>query len=385
MIARRASQLALFLGLLFVAVPVVGQQPTSTRHSITYFDRKDNRVTTMDTPVAKENISGIAIMIGKDQKIITSPDIIRVDYGGIKGVTKADIAPAELLEDNNDYAGAREKYSNLMKKVGDDPIAKRYFGFRDLYARVKLADRQERKEDFQAEAGAVAKDLVEYFKNNDKGWEAYHAIQLASRLYSEMGKHEEAAKVLGELARHPELMPELKLNVMIAEAAATIRAGNGLAAEGILADLEKDSQLPASGPLRQQLNVLKVAAKLPYAKTAEIATEPKEGDEEKPEAPADKPDGDAEKPTEAAIQLEKAIADNPDSLARAYGYSFLGDLYMSHGFGRDAMWAYLWVDVVYNQESAEQVLAVGKLAELFDKLGDTERADQFRDKLLAIR
>ena len=67
------------------------------------------------------------------------------------------------------------------------------------------------------------------------------------------------------------------------------------------------------------------------------------------------------------------------------GCNFLGDAHLAAGKPRDAMWAYLWADVVFNQDRGEQVYAVGQLVGVFEKLGDKERAEQFRDRLPRVR
>jgi len=190
--------------------------------------------------------------------------------------------------------------------------------------------------------------------------EAIHKIvaQGGRYLYGETGKFDRAAAVLGELAAVPELPRDLKYEAKLAETAALIRAGTGPAADGILDGLERDQEF-AGGPLKERLAVLRLAAKLPKTSAAG-------------------------KPPEAA-KLEEAIAAAKDPLTRGLGYNFLGDLYAAAGQNRDAMWSYLWVDTVYNQDRDEQVVAVRRLVELMEKAGDKDRADQFRDKLARIR
>ena len=76
---------------------------------------------------------------------------------------------------------------------------------------------------------------------------------------------------------------------------------------------------------------------------------------------------------------------------RGAGYSALGEVYVRHGLWREAMWAYLWVDVVYNQDRDEQVKAVSRLVQIFGVLkeksgdGEKDRAETFRDRLPRIR
>src|SRR5436190_1798884 len=47
---------------------------------------------------------------------------------------------------------------------------------------------------------------------------------------------------------------------------------------------------------------------------------------------------------------------------------------------KEALFAYLWVDVVYNHDPAETAKAQDRVAELFKKMGNEEREKTYRDK-----
>jgi len=67
---------------------------------------------------------------------------------------------------------------------------------------------------------------------------------------------------------------------------------------------------------------------------------------------------------------------------KAAAYNMLGDLLRRDGkTKKDALYAYLWVDVVYNDDPAEVAKADGRLADLFGELKDEERARKYRDRL----
>jgi hypothetical protein len=63
----------------------------------------------------------------------------------------------------------------------------------------------------------------------------------------------------------------------------------------------------------------------------------------------------------------------------------LGEYYLMHDRPRDAMWEFLWVETVWNQDRDETVKAVRRLTEVFDKLGDKERSDAYREKLPRVK
>jgi lipopolysaccharide biosynthesis regulator YciM len=84
---------------------------------------------------------------------------------------------------------------------------------------------------------------------------------------------------------------------------------------------------------------------------------------------------------EAVKQLEGVIAGTPDKTVKAVAYNALGDVYRSQGRGKDALWPYLWVDVIYHQNREEHLKAIEQLAKLFDEQGDKTRAKEYRDKV----
>ena len=79
--------------------------------------------------------------------------------------------------------------------------------------------------------------------------------------------------------------------------------------------------------------------------------------------------------------MEGIIAKTSDKELKALAYNTLGDCFRLNGRNRDALWPYLWVDVIYHQDRQEHIKAMEQLAKLFDELGDKTRAKQYRDRL----
>src|SRR5262249_36201669 len=91
--------------------------------------------------------------------------------------------------------------------------------------------------------------------------------------------------------------------------------------------------------------------------------------------------GASGKLTEAVAQLESIIAKNPDKEVKALAYNALGDCYRLNGRPREALWPYLWVDVIYHQDRQEHAKALAELARLFQEQGDPARVRKYKDKL----
>jgi hypothetical protein len=348
--------------VLAVHAPVRGQG-TGAKDLVVYFDHgRGEAVTVADAVVRKESAAGIEFLAGKDAKTVPSPDILRVEYGGLPGLTVGDVIAIRQLEEADDLAKTQAKYADLLKKAGPaSPKTKRYLAFREAITGAKQADQRTKPEEFRADAERSIKQLTEFAQQNDKSWEVWPAYRTAARMQMELGDFVAAADTLGKLAAAPDLGPDLRADVRLDEVVAKLRSGGDVADD--LTRIEGTERIPPAGRLRDRLNVLKVAANFPKPSGRT--------------APA--------KPVEAVAAMEKAIADAATPAARATGYGLLGDLYSAHGLTRDAMWAYLWVDVVYPQDELGRVVALHRLAAVFETLGDGDRAELFREKLPAAR
>ena len=79
--------------------------------------------------------------------------------------------------------------------------------------------------------------------------------------------------------------------------------------------------------------------------------------------------------------LEHIIEQTTDKDLKALAYNALGDCYRWNSKPREALWPYLWVDVIYHQDRQEHVKAMTELAKLFEEQGDMVRAKEYKDKL----
>jgi hypothetical protein len=344
---RRAFRLLLAFGLVALTLPTaLGQQGALDK---VHYRTADGKVVAVDAEI-KESAAGVQLVTGS--KALVSPaDVIRIDYGDVPGVAKTDQFAAITLEDGRDPGKARDAYAGMLKKAGAaaPEKTKRYLAFREAVWSGRVADAKIGDE-FKAEAPKAAEKLATFARENKKGWEVWPTTRAAARLYAELGDHAKSAALLGDLAAVPGLPRELRFEAKLAEAGTRVRAGKGSDVGGLLDQLEKDKDFPATGPARDRLTVLRAVAKA----------------------------GDAAK-------LEEAVGKVKDPTARAVGANFVGDAHLAAGKPREAMWSYLWADVVYNQDRDEQVYAVGKLAGVFEQLGDKDRAEQFRDRLPRVR
>jgi len=84
---------------------------------------------------------------------------------------------------------------------------------------------------------------------------------------------------------------------------------------------------------------------------------------------------------QAAWEGQLKASDDPRS--RAATHLARGDYLRLMQKYRDAMWDYLWVDTVYFTDREQQAQALYHLIDVFEKLGDTPKSRESRERLLA--
>ena len=358
------SRTLLTAGLVALAVVprTAAQPPAASEKATVTFRTPDGKVLT-EVAEVKESAGRLELTYGKTKAVVNAPDVLKVEPAVLAGANAAEVATARTLEDGKDAGKAAASYADQGKKAGAaaPDRTKRYFAFKEAAMSTKVADGKTGA-DFDAEAKKAVEKWAAVLPMSRKGYEIWPAAKTTARLQAELNDFGKAAATLGALAGTPDLPKELRYEALLLQAAMNLRGRQNSAVDATVGQLEKDKEFPTGGP-RDRLNVLKVAAKVNLPATP-------------PATPASGED---------AAKLQAAIDAAKDPVAKGIGYAALGELHLANGLPRDAMWAYLWVDVVYNQEHDDQVLAVARLAQLFDLMGDKDRADQFREKLTRVR
>jgi hypothetical protein len=362
---RRPALLAAGFALIAAAATTTFAQPGGGNDRVYFKDRKGDGSIVSKAGELKESPAGISVFAGGKLVVaVPATDIVRVEYSALPGLDNAD-KQSMLSFDNKaasytkkDASDAKAAFAAMVKKAPSDEKTRRSLDYRDAVWSARAADFAPAA-DYAKEAGAAADKLRAVALATTKSWETYPAAKLAARLYADIGKTTEASGVLSSVAKLKDLPADLKADAKVTELAITFRGSGKLAAETLLSDILKDKDFPATGPSRDILSVYQVAVK---------ANAPKEG-----------------KPTELVNAVEAVIGKTADPGTRAAARNALGDFYYGAGRFRDAMWEYLWVETVFNQDREEVIYAVGRLVDVLEKLNDKDRADAYRLKLIEVR
>lgn len=382
---RAAALAGLTVALAALTLRTAPAQPAAAPADRLYFlDRAKDGKSEVVLAELKESAAGVQV-IGLDKKLtqtVSPADVIRIEYSALKGVDKEAYAEANRLDagpEANPTKGAAA-FAALLQKAGAtaDPQTKRALLFRQLMLAVRANDAESDDAKFAAAAAPLADQLTTFARAYPKHWECWPTARTAARLLVELRKPSEAAVRMRELSDNADLAAELRNDARLAEIGYLLMTP-GRAAQTALAEARK---VEASMTERQKEEVAILVEVLALPEPEPVpANLPSEEAEAKAAAAA-------KKLREAVARMEAAngvIGKAKDGAARAAGYNALGEVYRRHGLGRDAMWSYLWVDVVYNQDRDEQVKALVRLVQWFKEKQEDEREKQFRDRLLKAR
>ena len=361
MMIRWTSGLALLALASVVTVHGPARGQAGVRADVTYIDPKTGEEENANFAVKSETPAGIELVTGGGDKVYSPDQIVDVTYTGLPGITLDTMTRLGSLE-KSDPAKAAQEYADLAAKANG--ATKRILEFRAAMSRLE-ATNEKTGSAFEAEATGTADQLTTVATDHMTSWETWPATRAAARIRLELGQYEQAGELYSKLAAIPGLPADLRRKARLAQAGAMLRANKSADAKSILGELAGEADYPKSGTLREMLSIYQVAVDAPEPTTA--------------------PDGKPARPAEFVAKLENVIAGATDPAARAVGYGVLGDLYAAHGFPREAMWSYLWVDVVYPENRDEQVIAVQRLATVFAAIGEKERAEEYRGRMPTVR
>jgi tetratricopeptide (TPR) repeat protein len=268
----------------------------------------------------------------------------------IKSVLFADepseLAQARVNAANGAYANALE----ALEKIGVNSIRRDYIRedveFYKAFCAAKLALGGER------EIGDAGRQLNTFVRSHPQNFHYLAAVELMGDLLMASGRHENAQEQYTKLAKAP--WADYKVRAAVA-------VGRTLQAQGKHAEAVQqfDAALATAGD-GADAQEQKLAATLGKAVSL-----------------AETGGG------EAIGMIEKIIQDaNPEQKElHARAYNALGSCYQKSGQTKDALLAFLHVDVLYNSVPEAHAEALANLAPLWQEVGQQEQARQARQTL----
>jgi hypothetical protein len=285
--------------------------------------------------IESESLAGVKLA----GNLIAAGDIVEIEYETPGGI-RIDAREARQAEDGRKIDEAIRKYRALAASpaASNNNALKRSFEYKIATLTAAKADAG------PAELLAAIAALTKWTQDHPDAWQRLAAMRLLARLHldADPPKFDAAKKVYDDLAAAPGGGPSLRSDCQ-------------LAVVNLYLTQHKNSQakqlLDAIGAGDPRVPAYRIACR------AELTT--------------------AET---AANQLEELLIKADDGVKPTI-YNLIGDCRrLDPTKEKEALFAYLWVDVVYNHDAAETAKAQDRLAELFKKMGQDERAKTYRDR-----
>jgi tetratricopeptide (TPR) repeat protein len=296
--------------------------------------------------IQSESPTEVAIKSSKTGTVEKVPvnDIDRVSYDGSAGL---ELRAAELLERSTDYKAALERYAKAaVAATGKDlPSRAVTFGQARALAHLALGDPARRDEAIKA---------IEAFQAK-YGQSRHHfpAYELLGRLHMAKGNSEAAKAAFAELKKSP--FPDMKIQAAVFEGRLLMAQGQLDAAISTFDQIAKESAQTDESKARQTEAVL--------AKAECLAQQKKYDD------------------AETLLQQVIQAAAPEDAAMQAAAHNTLGDVLRGAGKAKDALLAYLYVDLICPTQKTEHPRALLAISQLWEEVGQPARADDARAKL----
>lgn len=327
---------------------------------VTHFDRTTKKTMMTSGTIQDESATGVRLKPTSGAlREIPAQDIVNIVHQ--TKVPRLQYRPPFTAEDSAAKAtnsaeqqkfltSALTGYTELIPKLTGEKLALRHVQYKIARLRAVLAENN------NALRQQAITALTEFKKAHRDSWQITACCRLLAQLQLEAGDVNAARQTYEDLAATPKLPKEVQQESELLAAQMLVRGKQHEEARKKLEVIKKG--LPANDPQAVRVDI--------YLAECLANTGPEQVDK-------------------AIEQLEDIIRKTNSPELKALAYNAQGDSYRANGRGRDALWPYLWVDVIWNQDRQEHVKAVTQLAKLFEEIGDNARAKQYQEKLQRLK
>jgi hypothetical protein len=347
----------LLLVLIAAVLDSTGRAQPPQQDTIYYRDRKDKDAAPKSVdgelkpaPAGYQIISG-----GKVVTTVSPADIIRVVPGDLPGVDRKDVLALVANETKKEWEKARTGYADLLKKTANpQEKTRRYLEFKIATMTARAADEAADDSGWKERTEEATKMLEVFLVAYTGGWEIWPAARTCARLQMEQGKYQDAARTWAKTGQVKDMPADLVQDAGLQEIDLLIR-GKQYAVAG--ARVDALAKTAPAGSFKDKLTIYAAAVKAAGGVT----------------------------PTDGIPAIDAEIAKTKDPGVRAVGFMMKGELYLLADKPREAMWEFLWVEVVYNQDRDDVVKAMLRVIDTLRLQNDDERVKNYREKLRRYR
>jgi len=340
MINRSSLRILLVTTVLCFGGSAFGQD------EVRYYDRAAKKELAALGSIQEESPAGITYkaIAGASSKEIPAGDIVDVIYEVPAALNQA--YRRARADERKNPVDAIKDYQELQTQLRGDKYA---HAARQIQFKIAIILAQQAEDD-PAQAPAAIGALDRFRKEQAGGWQLLHCARALSRLQLLKGDSVGARKAFEDLASISGIPAEIKQEAELLAVEAMVFGKQ-------YADAEKRLQSLLAALPADSLQGVRIRIELAHCQ------------------------GASGKLAEASKELELMIAQIDDKSLKAHAYNALGDCYQRNAKDREALWPYLWVDVIYHQDRREHVRAMEQLAKIFEEQGNKDKARIYREKL----
>ena len=300
------------------------------------------------------------LSVGKELPI-AGADIIDVHYDGLKPIDLnlsggsykvAKDAEKELAKDGGDPVKRKaalyraiKGYSETLTKMGPHKFAGRHLEYK-----VAVLTVQQALMDQVSPIRGVEK-LQEFKTKFPNSWQINQVMPMIAQLQFDEKNYKGAEQTLQEMSEMEVFSDEVRREAELKIVQIAVKANDLVLAQKRLDALAKKAK--GNVLFMSRVNMTKAEVLVSQKKTEE-----------------------------AMALLNQILKDNNDKTVKATAHNTLGEcLYKADRYDA-ALWEFLWVDTVYNQDKAQHAKSLYYLWQTFEKLNNAERAQECRELLL---
>lgn len=242
-------------------------------------------------------------------------------------------------------------YNITMQKMLRETTAQKYAA-RQL--EFKVAVLMVRQATDQVGSDRAVIKLKEFKTKFADSWQIHQVMPLIAQLQMESKDFKEAALTYQEMADMPTLPTDVRRDAELKVVEVMVRANDIAGANSRLDLLEKkNASIPA------------MASRVKMAR-ADVMIGQKQYDK-------------------AIPVLQDVVKNNTDKQIKALAHNHLGECLFKAARYNEALWEFLWVDAVFNQDREQHAKALFYLWKTFEQLNNQERSQQCLQMLLEER
>ena len=201
------------------------------------------------------------------------------------------------------------------------------------------------------DTGPALARLQDFKSQHPNSWQINHVMPLIAQIQTDAGDFKGAAQTFQEMADMDVLGPDVRRDAELTIVQVLVRSGKIDDAQKKLDALTKK----ASGNPG-------FASRVKMAR-AEVLVGQKKTDEALP-------------------LLQQVVKENNDKLVKGLAHNTLGECLFKANRYNEALWEFLWVDTMFNQDKQQHAKALYYLWKTFEALSNAERAQECHQALL---